>query len=230
MSHIAPSILAADFCNLQRDIRSVEKAGARYLHIDVMDGHFVPNLTIGPPVLRSIRKVTDMFLDVHLMVTNPDELIEPFIKAGADGLTVHYEATTHLDQILNRIKSEGKKSGVSLNPHTPVCLLEEILNKTDMILIMSVNPGYGGQKFIESSFEKVRKLRQMLDVVNSDVLIEIDGGVYSENVDLVVNAGVDILVAGTAVFGTKEPGKAFSELQETANKAYNLKLDIRNRV
>jgi len=221
MPHIAPSILAADFVNLERDIRSVEEAGAKYLHVDVMDGHFVPNLTIGPPVLKAIRRVTGMFLDVHLMVTNPEDLIGPFIDSGADGITVHYEATTHLDQVLNWIREKGAKSGVSLNPHTPVFLLEEILNQTDMILIMSVNPGYGGQKFIESSFGKVKKLRELLDCADSDALIEIDGGVYSGNIEQVVQAGVDILVAGTAVFRSDKPGVTFRELQDSASNAYS---------
>ena len=221
MPDIAPSILAADFGNLKRDIQSVEKAGARFLHIDVMDGHFVPNLTIGPPVVEAIRRVTGLFLDVHLMVTNPEQLIDRFIEAGADGLTVHYEATTHLDQVLSLIKAKGAKSGVSLNPHTPVFLLEEILNKTDLVLIMSVNPGYGGQKFIRSSFDKVQKTRKLLESCNSNALIEIDGGVNATNVAEVARAGVDILVAGTAVFRSDEPGKAYQELNESANKAHS---------
>jgi ribulose-phosphate 3-epimerase len=184
-----------------------------------MDGHFVPNLTIGPPVLKAIRQITGLFLDVHLMVTNPESLIEPFIDAGADGITVHYEASVHLDQLMNRIHSLGAKNGISINPHTPILLLEEVLDLTDMILIMSVNPGYGGQKFIGSSFNKVRKLRKLIDAAQTETLIEIDGGIDSRNVADVVKAGVNVLVAGTAVFRSGEPGAAFRELQDAADKA-----------
>jgi len=219
MPIIAPSILAADFVNLEEQIRCVEQAGARYLHIDVMDGHFVPNLTVGVPVVRAIRRITGLFLDVHLMVTNPDRLVDPFIDAGADGITVHFEAAVHLNQLLQSIREKGAQPGISLNPHTPVSFLEEVVDQTDLVLIMSVNPGFGGQKLIPSTLEKVKKTRQLLDHLSDHAQIEMDGGVNTSNVAEVARAGVDILVAGTAVFRSDNPGEAFRLLEDSANRA-----------
>ena len=216
---IAPSILAADFANLQRAIDCVEQAGAEMIHVDVMDGHFVPNLTIGPPVVECIRKVTDLKLDVHLMITNPEQLARSFLEAGADYLSVHIEAATHLHQVLEETRRAGVQAGVVLNPHTPVATLDEIVDFCDMILIMSVNPGFGGQEFISTSFEKVRKLRQLLDQRNPKVLIEIDGGIGLSNVSEAVSSGVDIVVAVTAIFGTQDPGSRFREMQRLAERA-----------
>lgn len=216
---IAPSILAADFANLERDITLVERAGAQLLHVDVMDGHFVPNLTIGPPVVRAVRRVTALPLDVHLMVSDPEAMIDDFLDAGADYLSVHYEASRHLDLMLTKIRSRGVRAGVVLNPHTPVGVLDEILRKSDFVLLMSVNPGFGGQEFISTSFEKVRKLRDLIRSQDIQVEIEIDGGIDLSNVADAVQAGVDIVVAGTAVFGTKDPAVSFRQMQDTAFRA-----------
>lgn len=216
---IAPSILAADFANLERDITLVERAGAQLLHVDVMDGHFVPNLTIGPPVVRAVRRVTALPLDVHLMVSDPEAMIDDFLDAGADYLSVHYEASRHLDLMLTKIRSRGVRAGVVLNPHTPVGVLDEILRKSDFVLLMSVNPGFGGQEFISTSFEKVRKLRDLIRSQDIQVEIEIDGGIDLSNVADAVQAGVDIVVAGTAVFGTKDPAVSFRQMQDTASRA-----------
>jgi ribulose-phosphate 3-epimerase len=219
MPEVAPSILAADFANLARDIELVEGAGAKILHIDVMDGHFVPNLTIGFPGIRAIRRITQLKLDVHLMISNPEEMVEAFVDAGADWVTVHYEAATHLDQVLNNIRRRGAKAGVVLNPHTPVGFLEEIVHLCDLVLIMSVNPGFGGQEFISTSFEKVRKLRQLVRDNELNTKIEIDGGIVPHNTAEAVSAGVDILVAGTAVFGSADPAATFSQMMRIAEEA-----------
>lgn len=216
MAQVAPSLLSADFANLGTAIRSMENAGARVLHIDVMDGHFVPNLAIGVPVLKSIRKVTDLNLDVHLMISNPDYLLDPFLDAGADALTVHYEASVHLDKILDTIKRRGIKAGVALNPHTPIFLLEEILLKCDQILIMSVNPGFGGQQFISTSVEKVRKLKAFIDSKSAEAKIVIDGGVDQDNVTDLARAGGDVLVAGSAIFQSDDPVSTFKRMSEFA--------------
>ena len=197
---IAPSILSSDFARLADEIAAVERAGADLLHIDVMDGHFVPNLTVGPPIVEAVRKVTKLPLDVHLMITNADAFIPEFARAGADYLTVHVEACPHLHRTIQSIKELGVKAGVTLNPATPVHTLQEILADVDLVLIMSVNPGFGGQKFIPSCLAKVKAVRQMLDRIGSHALLEVDGGVKAENAAQVLEAGADGLVAGSAIF------------------------------
>jgi ribulose-phosphate 3-epimerase len=197
---IAPSILSSDFARLADEVAAVERAGADLLHIDVMDGHFVPNLTVGPPIVEAVRKVTKLPLDVHLMITNADAFIPEFARAGADYLTVHVEACPHLHRTIQSIKELGVKAGVTLNPATPVHTLQEILADVDLVLIMSVNPGFGGQKFIPSCLAKVKAVRQMLDRIGSHALLEVDGGVKAENAAQVLEAGADVLVAGSAIF------------------------------
>ena len=204
MTLLAPSLLSADFVRLAEDIARVEAAGADWLHLDIMDGHFVPNLTFGPPVVAAIRKVSKLPLDVHLMVTNPAAQIEAFAGAGADYLTVHVETDPHLHRLVNRIRELGVKPAVSLNPSTPVDLLDEILNEVDMVLVMSVNPGFGGQKFIPASLDKIRRLKQKLSRLERQVLIEVDGGVNLTTAPQLIEAGADVLVAGSAVFGSAD--------------------------
>ena len=215
---LAPSILSADFANLAKDIDLVTEAGAEIIHVDVMDGHFVPNLTIGIPVLKSIRRITSLTLDVHLMISNPDFMVQRYIDAGADIITVQYEASCHLDRLLNRIREGGARAGFALNPHSPVHLLEEIVSSCDMILVMSVNPGFGGQSFIPSSMEKIKKARRLLNSANPQGLIEVDGGINSENVGAVASAGADILVAGSAIFGSTDPRAAFKSMSSAIEK------------
>ena len=219
MPQVAPSILSANFANLERDIHLVEEAGAQIIHVDVMDGHFVPNLTIGMLVVEAIRKVTDLTLDVHLMISNPEVMAPRFVDAGADTVTVHYEAATHLDQVISELKRKGAEAGVVLNPHTPITVLEEILPYCDQVLIMSVNPGYGGQKIIPSSFPKVRKLKDQILRSGRAVRIEIDGGIGTHNVSDAVKAGVDIIVAGSAIYSAEDPAAAFAALQSKATEA-----------
>jgi ribulose-phosphate 3-epimerase len=213
---IAPSILSANFAALGEDIRKVEEAGAHILHVDVMDGHFVPNITIGPPVVRSIRKVTKLPLDVHLMISDPDRYIPAFVEAGASMLTVHAEASVHLDRTLNFIRSHNVLAGVSINPATPVAAAEHALAVADMLLIMTVNPGFGGQKFIPHTVEKIRRARQIIDQRNYSCVIEVDGGIDSATVPTVVKAGAEILVVGSAIFHASEPGRKVKELLEIA--------------
>jgi len=213
---IAPSILSANFAALGEDIRKVEEAGAHILHVDVMDGHFVPNITIGPPVVRSIRKVTKLPLDVHLMISDPDRYIPAFVEAGASMLTVHVEAMGHLDRTLNFIRSQNVLAGVSINPATPMAVVEHALAMADMLLIMTVNPGFGGQKFIPYTVEKIRRARQIIDQRNYSCVIEVDGGIDSATVPTVVKAGADILVVGSAIFHASEPGRKVKELLEIA--------------
>ena len=201
---ISPSILAADFANLENEIRRVEEV-SDYLHIDVMDGHYVPNITIGIPVVEALRRVTSLRLDVHLMISRPDDYINAFIQAGANPLTVHYETCPHLHASIARIKSLGVEAFVSLNPHTPVSFLEEILPYVDGVLIMSVNPGFGGQRFISGSFEKIRKLARMREAGENWFLISVDGGVNDTNYQELLACGADILVAGSAIFSVEEP-------------------------
>ncbi len=197
---IAPSILSADFARLADEVGSVERGGADLLHVDVMDGHFVPNLTIGPLVVEALRKVTKLPLDCHLMITNPDQYIAEFADAGADYLTVHVEACLHLHRTVQFIKERGVKAGVTLNPATSLMTLEEIVGDVDLILIMSVNPGFGGQAFIPSSLRKIEKARRLIEQAQSQALLEVDGGIKPDNASAVIDAGADILVAGSAVF------------------------------
>jgi ribulose-phosphate 3-epimerase len=214
MVKIAPSILAADFARLAEEIQRVEAAGADMLHVDVMDGHFVPNLTIGPPVVKAIRAVTDLPLDVHLMVTDPDSLIPDFVDAGSNNLTVHVEACRHLHRTIQSIKNAGLQASVVLNPATPLSLLEEILPDAHMVLLMSVNPGFGGQSFIPSTLHKIRALRQEISDRNLHVAIEVDGGVKPANARMIREAGADVLVAGTAIFAQPDYGQAIRALRE----------------
>ena len=210
---IAPSILSADFSKLGEEVAAIEAAGADWVHIDVMDGHFVPNLTFGAPVVSCLRKVTKMPFDVHLMVEAPQNYIADFAKAGADILTVHLETTPHLHRVIQAIKEAGLKAAVSLNPSTPLCLLEEILPELDMVLLMSVNPGFGGQAFIPSSLEKVRKLRQMLNERGLQTDIQVDGGVTPDNAAQLIAAGATVLVAGSAVYKAPDMANAIHSLR-----------------
>ncbi len=201
---LAPSILSADFSNLGEAVRLVEEGGADYIHIDVMDGHFVPNITIGPSVVESLRKTTDLTFDVHLMIENPDDFIGDFYKAGADIITVHQEASIHLHRTIQKIKSYGLKAGVSLNPATPAGTLKEIIRDVDMVLLMSVNPGFGGQSLIENVKYKFYELKKLLDEYKLDIDIEIDGGVNSSNLDKVLSWGANVIVAGSAIFHAED--------------------------
>jgi len=219
MAEILPSILSADFAHLGDQVKALEAAGARMLHVDVMDGHFVPNITIGPPVVASLRKATRLKLDVHLMIADPDRYAPKFIEAGADLVSVHQEACTHLDRTLRMIRDEGARVGVVINPATPVGTLDEVLDLVDYVLVMSVNPGFGGQKFIPNALEKVKKLAQKRNERSLDFSIEIDGGVTRENVQEIVRAGVKWVVAGSSVFSGGDPANAFEELQREARVA-----------
>ncbi len=209
---IAPSILSANFANLAEDIRKVEEAGAHLLHVDVMDGHFVPNITIGPPVVKSIRRVTRLPLDVHLMISDPDRYIPAFVDAGAAMITVHAEATVHLDRTLNFIRAHNVGVGVSINPATPVSAVENVLAAADMLLIMSVNPGFGGQKFIPYAVDKIRRARQMIDQRQVRCVIEVDGGIDIDTMPDVIRAGAEVLVAGSAIFNAAEPARKIREM------------------
>ncbi|MEJ6663328.1 MAG: ribulose-phosphate 3-epimerase [Flavobacteriaceae bacterium] len=210
---IAPSVLAADFGNLQRDIEMVNASQADWFHIDIMDGVFVPNISYGMPVLKAIKKSATKPLDVHLMIVDPDRYIDTFAALGADVLTVHYEACTHLHRTLQAIKQAGMKAGVALNPHTPVAVLEAIITEIDLVCLMSVNPGFGGQKFIETTFEKTKQLRALALKHKAQVLIEIDGGVTSNNATELKAAGADVLVAGSFVFGAQDPINTIKDLK-----------------
>ncbi|HLE41774.1 MAG TPA: ribulose-phosphate 3-epimerase [Nitrospirota bacterium] len=211
---VAPSILSADFARLEDEIKAVEKAGADLIHVDVMDGHFVPNITIGPLIVEAARKATRLPLDVHLMIARPEQYISDFVKAGADYITVHVEATRHLNRVVQMIREhKGVRAGVSLNPATPLSGLDHILDNVDMVLIMSVNPGFGGQAFIPSSLEKIRSLRKRIDDLGLKIEIEVDGGVKPDNAAEIIRAGADILVAGSAVFGHKDYGAVIREIR-----------------
>jgi ribulose-phosphate 3-epimerase len=214
---IAPSILSANFAALGDEIRRVEEAGANAIHVDVMDGHFVPNITVGPQVVRSIRKVTKLPLDVHLMITDPDKYIPAFAEAGANILTIHAEATVHLDRTLNFIRSRNVLVGVSINPATPISAVEYAVGLADMLLIMTVNPGFGGQQFIPYTVEKIRRARQMIEERNYRCVIEVDGGIDSATVPPVVKAGAEMLVAGSAIFHAPDPARKVKELLEIAD-------------
>lgn len=216
MAVIAPSILSADFMNLGQEVRRMEKVGAQILHVDVMDGNFVPNLTIGVPVVEKLSEWTELSLDVHLMIANPEQTVDLYIDAGANYLSVHFETVLHLDRLLDRIRERGVQPGVALNPHTPVSALEEVLPKCHHVLLMSVNPGFGGQQFISSSFQKVRKLKSLIDSQDLSVKIEIDGGIGPENVREAVESGVDIVVAGSAIFGSEDSEEAFLQMEKNA--------------
>ena len=201
MVKISPSILSADFSKLGEEIINVDKAGADFIHIDVMDGNFVPNISIGLPVIKSIRNKTEKVFDVHLMIENPSRYIDEFVDAGADIITIHYEAEKHIDRAIEYIKSKGVKVGVSLNPGTPTYVLKDIIEKLDLVLIMSVNPGFGGQKFIPYALNKIKEVKEMSLEVNKDLLIEVDGGVDKNNSKSIIEAGANVLVAGSAIFG-----------------------------
>ena len=209
---IAPSVLAADFSNLQRDIEMINESEADWFHIDIMDGVFVPNISFGMPVLRDIKKHAKKTLDVHLMIVNPDQYIETFSKLGADILTVHYEACTHMHRTIQAIKATGMKAGVALNPHTSVNQLKDVIKDIDVVCLMSVNPGFGGQTFIENTFDKVKELKELIQSSESSCLIEIDGGVTNKNAKKLVQAGADILVAGSYIFKNSNPTETISKL------------------
>ncbi|WP_158209488.1 ribulose-phosphate 3-epimerase [Myroides phaeus] len=211
---IAPSVLAADFGNLQRDVEMINNSEADWFHIDIMDGVFVPNISYGMPVLDAINKHAKKTLDVHLMIVDPDRYIKTFKDLGTDILTVHYEACTHLHRTIQAIKAEGMKAGVALNPHTNVNVLEDVIQDLDLVLIMSVNPGFGGQSFIENTYDKVRKVKVMIEAKGASTIIEIDGGVTSKNAKALVDAGADALVAGSFVFKSENPTATIAELKE----------------
>ncbi len=215
MVKVAPSILAADFTKLGEEIQAVEKAGADWIHIDVMDGHFVPNITVGPLIVEAVNRVTDLPLDVHLMIENPDRYIPEFVEAGADVLTVHIENCPHLHRTIQHIKSFGIKAGVVVNPATSLSLLEEILGDIDLVLLMSVNPGFGGQKFIPSVIDKIEYLREILEKSGSDVEIQVDGGIKVDNAAEIVSAGTDILVVGSGIFSTDNYKSTIMKLKNT---------------
>ena len=216
MIKIAPSILSADFSRLGEEVRKVDLAGADYIHIDVMDGHFVPNITIGPLVVEALRKVTQKPLDVHLMIENPDQFIPAFVEAGADIVTIHQETVVHLNRTIHLIKSLGKSAGVSLNPATPVETLDLILDELDLVLIMSVNPGFGGQQFIPSALDKIKAVRQRISESGRAIDLQVDGGIKIDNIAAAVAAGADVLVAGSAIFNTDDYTATIAALRQNA--------------
>ena len=213
MGKIAPSILSADFTRLGEEIKSVEQAGADYIHIDVMDGHFVPNITIGPMIVEAVRRVTDLPLDVHLMISNPDYFIEDFVRAGADIITIHTEAVKHLHRSIQHIRQAGARPGASLNPATSLQVIEYILEDLDMVLLMTVNPGFGGQEFISEVIPKIERLREMIDKRGLDIELEVDGGINPDNISLVSSAGADVFVAGSAVFGSEDYARTIRKMK-----------------
>jgi ribulose-phosphate 3-epimerase len=223
---VAPSILSADFANLEREIRDVKEAGGDIIHVDVMDGHFVPNITIGPQVVEAARRCTDLLLDVHLMIEDPDKYAADFIKAGAEVLTIHAEATRHLNRSLELIRHLGVHPGVALNPATPLNCLELVLEDVDMVLLMSVNPGFGGQKYIENVTPKIAALRSIIDERGLSVSIEVDGGVNLDTIGMVAAAGADVFVAGSAIFDSRDYKKTISDMKriidETRRRVYSI--------
>ena len=219
MVEILPSILAADFARLADEIAKVEPAGIRMLHVDVMDGHFVPNITLGPPVVKAIRKVTKLTLDCHFMITNPDDFIGPFVEAGADQISVHQEACPHLDRTLRTIQSEGARAGVVLNPATPISWLDHVLDKLDMVLIMSVNPGFGGQTFIGEALNKIRLVRERVERSGRDIWIQVDGGVKIDNIGQIARAGADAFVAGSAIFKSTDYAATIAAMRAEVAKS-----------
>ena len=210
---IAPSVLSADFGNLQRDIEMINGSQADWFHVDVMDGRFVPNISFGFPVMKAIQEHAKIFVDVHLMIVEPEKYVEEFINYGADLVSVHYEACTHLHRTINLIQDKGAKAGVVLNPSTPVWVLEDIITEVDLVLLMSVNPGFGGQKFIENTYKKIKETKELILENNSTALIEIDGGVNTENAPKLFEAGADVLVAGNAVFASENPERTIELLK-----------------
>ncbi|MDF3076350.1 MAG: ribulose-phosphate 3-epimerase [Sphingobacteriaceae bacterium] len=221
MKHlIAPSVLSADFANLRQDVEMINNSEADWIHVDIMDGVFVPNISFGFPVLQAIAKHAKKPLDVHLMIVNPERYIKQFKDAGADVITVHYEACTHLHSTITAIKQAGCKAGVSLNPHTPVSVLEDIIHELDLVLIMSVNPGFGGQQFIENTYSKIRKLKALAAGKNDSLFIEVDGGISSKNSQALLKAGANVLVAGNSVFSHANPTDAIAELKRTSPEVF----------
>jgi ribulose-phosphate 3-epimerase len=214
MRKLSASILSADFGRLAEQVRAAEQAGVDWIHVDVMDGHFVPNLTIGPAVTKAIRRATKLPLDVHLMISNPERYLEQFVAAGADWLGIHAEATVHLERLIQNIKELGVKASVSLNPHTPLNCLEYVLKDVDLVLLMTVNPGFSGQKFIRGVLPKIRRLRQMIDERGLDVLIQVDGGVSLDTIDEIVAAGADVLVSGSGIFNDRPLAENVRQLKE----------------
>ena len=217
MRKLSASILSADFGRLAEHVREAEQAGVDWIHVDVMDGHFVPNITIGPAVTRAIRRATALPLDVHLMISNPERYVEAFVEAGADWLGIHVEATVHLERLIQQIKDTGAKAAVTLNPATPLNCLEYVLKDVDMVLLMTVNPGFSGQKFIRGVLPKIRRLRQMIDEQKLDVLIQVDGGVATDTVGDIVAAGADVLVSGSGLFNDKPVAENLRRLRELMN-------------
>jgi len=214
---IAPSVLAADFANLQKDVEMLNNSDADWFHIDIMDGVFVPNISFGMPVLKAIKKHAKKTIDVHLMIVNPDQYITTFANLGADILTVHYETCTHLHRTIQAIKAAGMKAGVALNPHTPIAVLEDIITELDVVCIMSVNPGFGGQNFIENTYKKVAQLKNLIKFAKSDCLIEIDGGVSDKNANQLIEVGANVLVAGSFVFSAENPTNTIANLKQRIN-------------
>lgn len=217
---VAPSILSADFADLAKDIERAEKAHADWIHVDVMDGHFVPNITIGAPVVKALRKRTKLPLDIHLMITEPDRYIDDFVAAGSDYITVHSEACTHLQRCIDHIRQSGKKAGVALNPATPPDAIQYVLNDIDLVLVMTVNPGFGGQKFIEEVIPKIKVIREMLDrAQRKDVLISVDGGVNKETAKRAIESGATVMVAGQSVFGVQNIEKAIADIKSAGKNS-----------